>query len=50
MRLLKESNAIAEGVECGDWRSRMRWLEESNAVTEGVKCCGRRRHILNTYN
>ena len=38
LRWLKESNAIAEGVECDSWRSRMRWLEESNAVAEGDEC------------
>ena len=35
MRWLEESNAVAGGVECGGWRSRMRWPKESNAVAGG---------------
>ena len=38
MQWLKETNAIAEGDECGGWRSRMRWLEETNAIAEGIEC------------
>ena len=35
MQWPKETNAMAEGVECGGWRSRMRWPKESNAVAGG---------------
>lgn len=35
MQWLKETNAIAEGVECSDQRRRMRLLKESNAIAEG---------------
>ena len=35
MRRLKESNTMAEGVECDGQRRRMRWLEETNAMAEG---------------
>ena len=45
LRWLKESNAMAEGVECDGRRRRMRWLEELNAMAEGVECDGRRRRI-----
>ena len=36
---------MAEGVESGDQRNRMRWLEETNAMAEGDKCYGRRRRM-----
>ena len=35
MRWPKETNAIAEGVECDSWRNRMQWPEETNAVAGG---------------
>ena len=43
---MKESNAVAEGVESGDRRNRMRWPKESNAMAEGVECDGWRRRML----
>ena len=45
LRWLKETNAIAEGVECNSWRSRMQWLKETNAIAGGVECGGRRSRI-----
>ena len=36
---------MAEGVECGGRRSRMRWLKESNEEAEGDECCGWRRRL-----
>ena len=36
----KETNAIAEGVECCDRRRRIRWPKESNAMVEGDKSGG----------
>ena len=47
MRWLKESNAVAEGVESGDQRNQMRWLEETNAMAEGDECDGWRRRNMN---
>lgn len=46
MLWLKETNAMAEGVECSDRRRRMRLLKESNAIAEGVECSDRRRRML----
>lgn len=45
LQWLKETNAIAEGVECCDRRRRMLWLEESNAIAEGVECSAQRRRM-----
>lgn len=46
MLWLKETNAMAEGVECSDRRRRMRLLKESNAVAGGVECGDRRSQML----
>ena len=40
MRWLKETNAMAEGVECDGRRRRMRWPKETNAMAEGDECDG----------
>ena len=36
---------MADGVECGGRRSRIRWPKESNTMAEGDECCGCRRRI-----
>ncbi len=45
MRWLKESNAMAEGVECDGRRRRIRWPKESNAMAGGVEYDGWRRRL-----
>ena len=45
MQWLKETNAMAEGVECSDRKRRMRLLKESNAIAEGVECGGWRSRM-----
>ena len=42
---LTHTAAVAEGVECCGWRSRMLWLKESNAVAEGDECDGWRSRM-----
>ena len=42
---LTHTAAVAEGVECSGWRSRMQWPKETNAIAEGVECDSWRRHI-----
>ena len=40
MQWLKETNAMAEGVECISRMRRLRWQKESNAMAEGDECDG----------
>ena len=42
---LTHTAAVAEGVECCGWRSRMQWPKETNAMAEGVECGGWRSRM-----
>ena len=42
---LTHTAAVAEGVECCGWRSRMQWPKETNAIAEGVECGGWRSRM-----